>query len=109
MVLQVGVPVEVVLVLAVGLDLRRRGRLRRRHVRDLGRRDLALQLDPVLQLDRGDVLLVGRADLLALLEHRVFEQLVANEVLQLRAGQLQQFDGLLQLGCHHQLLAHPQF
>ena len=94
-------------VLGVGLDLFRGGLAL--PLRRLCRRHLTLVLDPVLQLDRAHRLFVGRADLLTLFEHRVFQQLVADEVLQLRSGQLQQLDGLLQLGGHHQLLAHPQF
>ena len=42
------------------------------------------------------------------LEHGVFHQLLANSVHQFGARQLEQFDGLLQLGRHHQLLAELQ-
>ncbi|MFO7564359.1 MAG: hypothetical protein R6X02_17055 [Enhygromyxa sp.] len=100
--LKVGLPVEVVVVGLVGLDLLLR-RVGRASVADL-----ALELDAVLHLDRRDRLLGAGADLLALLEQRVLEQLVADQVLEFDAGQLQEFDGLLQLRGHHELLGHPQ-
>ena len=102
-VLEVGLPVEIVGVGLVRLDLWT-GRLARRR---LGAR-VALELDAVLHLDRGDGLLVGRAHLARLLEQGVLEQFVANEVLEFDAGELKELDGLLQLWGHHELLGHPQ-
>jgi len=44
---------------------------------------------------------------LAFLEHRVLGQLVVDERLELRARDLEDFDGLPELRRHHQLLGEP--
>jgi hypothetical protein len=62
-----------------------------------------------LQLDRGDLwrLINVAAALLGLLEQRVLQQLVADQIGELEPRQLQELDRLLQLRRHDQLLAHP--